>query len=312
MIELIHKPVLLKEVIEWLHPLPNQVFLDGTLGCGGHSAEILRNIQPNGFLWAIDCDKDAINIAREKLTQTSDRFKIINDNFSNLELIAVTNEISNLDGILFDFGVSSLQLDTPARGFSFKNNGVLDMRMNVNSDSPKAIDLINTLGQKEIEDIIFKYAESRHARKLAANIVSAREKKRIESTEELHEIIQKTIHFHKGMKSSPSGAIFQGFRIAVNDELNSITRMLPVAVSLLKSGGRMAIISFNSLEDRIVKTFFRQESRDCICPPKMPACNCTHKASIKLLFNKPVVPSEKEMEENNRSRSAKLRVIEKL
>lgn len=309
---LIHKPVLLNEVMEWLRPSANDKFVDATTGCGGHTVEILGRILPEGFLWGIDCDSAALSISYDNLNKISNRFCLIKDNFKNLTEIAEDYNIKNLNGILFDLGMSSLQVDTAERGFSFKKHGLLDMRFDNADNMFTAKRFVNELSGVELEKIIFKYGEEKYAKKIAKAIVKSREHKKIETTEELADIIQKAVLAPPRIKTNSIRKTFQSLRIAVNNELESLKEVLPVAVSLLKAGGRLALISFHSLEDRIIKSYFKQESKDCICNPKQPVCNCTHKAQLKLLFSKPITPTKKEIEQNNRSRSAKLRVAEKL
>jgi 16S rRNA (cytosine1402-N4)-methyltransferase len=309
-----HLPVLYKTIITALQPKSPGRYIDGTLGAGGHAAGILTESAPEGALLGLDLDPQALAIARETLTPFGGRAHIVQASYTTMKAEAAKLGWDAVDGIVLDFGVSSMQLDTPERGFSFLSDGPLDMRFSPNA-TLSAADLVNSFSEEELADIIFRYGEDRLARRIARSIVGNRP---IHTTKELAELILKSIgkreHIH------PATRTFQALRIAVNEELASIENVLPIAVSLLrspddvsgKSGGRLAVISFHSLEDRIVKEYFRHESRDCICPPRQPICTCGHKASIKEINRKPIEADEQETRENSRARSAKLRIAQKI
>ena len=301
-----HLPVLLQAIITAIQPKPAGRYIDGTLGAGGHSFEILKASAPDGELIGFDLDPQALALARNRLATFEKRVHIIEASYVEMKTETERMGWNAVDGILLDFGVSSMQLDTAERGFSFLREGPLDMRFTPQA-AQSAADLVNTLPEEEIADIIFRYGEERLSRKIARAIVNNRP---IHTTGELANLILKMIG--KKERIHPATRTFQALRIAVNNELESIETVVPMAVGLLKPGGRLAVISFHSLEDRIVKEYFRQESRDCICPPRQPICTCGHKASIKEINRKPIIADEAEMQVNSRSRSAKLRVAEKL
>ncbi|MGC1375473.1 MAG: 16S rRNA (cytosine(1402)-N(4))-methyltransferase RsmH [Anaerolineales bacterium] len=309
-----HLPVLYKTIITALQPKSPGRYIDGTLGAAGHAAGILTGAAPEGELLGLDLDPQALAIARETLAPFGGRAHIVQASYTTMKDEAAKLGWDAVDGIVLDFGVSSMQLDTPERGFSFLSNGPLDMRFSPNA-TLSAADLVNSFPEEELADIIFRYGEDRLARRIARSIVGNRP---IHTTKELADLILKSIgkreHIH------PATRTFQALRIAVNEELNSIENVLPIAVSLLRSpdaisgrsGGRLAVISFHSLEDRIVKEYFRHESRDCICPPRQPICTCGHKASITEINRKPIEADEEETKENSRARSAKLRIAQKI
>ncbi len=309
-----HQPVLYKEIIHALQPKSPARYIDGTLGAGGHSGGILAESAPGGELLGLDLDPQALALAREKLSVFGERAHIVQASYTAMKAEAVRLGWEQVDGILLDFGVSSMQLDTPERGFSFLRDGPLDMRFSPDA-SPSAADLVNSLPEDELADIIFRYGEERLSRRIARIIVQNRP---ISTTLQLADLLLKNMgrreHIH------PATRTFQALRIAVNSELESIETVIPLAVSLLRSpdpksgkpGGRLAVISFHSLEDRIVKEYFRHESVDCICPPRQPICTCGHKASIKEITRKPLQADAQETKENSRARSAKLRIAEKL
>jgi 16S rRNA (cytosine1402-N4)-methyltransferase len=301
-----HLPVLLKAIITALQPKPGGRYIDGTLGAGGHSSAILDECAPNGELIGFDLDPQALDIARKRLAGFGKRVHIVQASYVMMKVKTEKLGWHGVDGILLDFGVSSMQLDTPERGFSFLHDGPLDMRFSP-SATQSAADLVNTLSETELSDIIFRYGEERLSRKIARVIVNNRP---IHTTEELANLILKNIG--KKERIHPATRTFQALRIAVNNELESIETVIPQAVELLKPGGRLAVISFHSLEDRRVKEYFRRESRDCICPPRQPICTCGHKAIIKEINRKPIEADEIEMQVNSRARSAKLRIAEKL
>lgn len=304
-----HLPVLPEEVLQYLNIKAGHRILDGTLGGAGHSQLIAKQIGSEGFLWGIDRDLDAITTARQKLELLQTPFQLIHSNFGHLERIMLEHQINDLDGILLDLGTSSHQLNHPPRGFSFQADAELDMRMNQNENTPTAYDLVNTMKQSELVEILKTYGEERFANRIAWTII---QKRPIKSTLELAELIKKVVPYSKSSRIHPATRSFQALRIAVNDELGAIKSALPAAIKSLKSGGRLVVIAFHSLEDKIVKHYFKQEQKDCLCPPKQPICTCSHRKKIKILTKKPVKASPEEIKLNPRSRSACLRVIEKL
>ncbi len=303
---------MVKEVIEYLNCQPDGVYVDATLGSGGHSLEILKFIAPNGRLIGIDCDLDAIETATCRLKDFRDRVKIIHDNFKAIRNILTNLDIYEVDGILLDLGVSSIQLGDKERGFSFRLEGPIDMRMDRRSVL-KAFDLINGLPISELESTLWKYGEERFAKRIARAIATQRKSSPITTTIQLADITKTAIpsRFHP-KRIHPATKTFQAIRIAVNDELTNLDIAIENGVDLLKEGGRLCIIAFHSLEDRIVKQFFRSLERVCICPPDMPACICRHEPKVKVLTKKPVRPSVEEINKNPRSRTAKLRVVERI
>ncbi len=302
-----HIPVMLNECMNLLNPQPGGSFADGTLGAGGHSAAIAEAIGPEGHLTGFDLDPEAIKIARETLAPYTDRVDIINDSYVNLNQYVPDN---SLDGFIVDLGVSSMQLDHAERGFSFHQDGPLDMRFS--PDQPiSAADIVNTWSEEDIADILWKYGEERKARQIAAAIGRAREQEAITTTARLRDIIMAAVGNTKE-KIHPATRSFQGIRIAVNGELDAVEAVLPAAVKALKPGGRLVVISFHSLEDRIVKQYFKTESRGCLCPPEQPVCTCGHKAVLKELTRHPVTADDEEVRRNPRSRSAKVRAAVKL
>ena len=303
-----HQPVLLEEVIQALRPHSEGVYVDGTIGAGGHAAAILSASAPHGQLFGLDQDKNALAIAKQRLAKFGDRVHLLHANFDQLQRLATQYHFPLLDGILLDLGVSSMQFDRPERGFSFQADGPLDMRMD-ETGGQTAADLVNHLPERELADLIYRYGEERQSRRIARAIVSARPLRR---TKELAQVVAGAMAGKRSRpaKIHPATRTFQALRIAVNDELGALERAMPQALNLLKPGGRLAVISFHSLEDRIVKQYFRQESQDCICPPEQPVCTCRHKASINIITKRPIMPSSAEVNENPRARSAKLRVVE--
>lgn len=303
-------PVLLNESIEALNIKQDGIYVDMTCGGGGHSSEIAKRLKGTGKLICFDQDLDAISACRERLAPFPN-VKFFNENFKNAKDVLFKNGITKVDGILADLGVSSYQIDTAERGFSFLHDGKLDMRMDQQNPF-SAYDVVNNYSKEQLKNIIFKYGEEPFAPKIADAIVTARKNKPIDSTFELKEIIEsafpKKIIFGKGGVSKKT---FQAIRIEVNGELEILEKSVRDFAELLNSKGRLAIISFHSLEDRIVKNVFKELSTDCICPPKTPICICGHHAQGRLFNKKPITPSEKELEINQRSHSAKLRVFEK-
>ncbi|MGE4276065.1 MAG: 16S rRNA (cytosine(1402)-N(4))-methyltransferase RsmH [Lawsonibacter sp.] len=306
-----HRPVLLDECIQALNIHPDGVYLDGTLGRAGHSREIARRLT-TGRLICVDRDRAALEAARERLADWMDRVTLVHSNFDQVDFILKNLELTGVDGMLFDLGVSSPQLDDGARGFSYMADAPLDMRMD-RDEGMTAAQVVNTWSQEELRRILFQYGEERCAPQIAAAIVRRREDKPIETTLELVEVIKSAMPA-KALreKQHPAKRSFQAIRIAVNDELASVDRMLRGAVPRLNQGGRLAVITFHSLEDRIVKTGLAEFAKGCTCPPDFPVCVCGKTPDIKLVNRKPILPTEQEIEENPRSRSAKLRVAEKL
>ena len=327
-----HVPVLLKEVLYYLDPKPGDELIDCTLGDGGHSLAIFRKILPNGRILAIDLSQEAIERfkARSKKLKIEDKIILVQDNFKNLKKIALKHKFKKITGILLDLGLSTTLLEKSGRGFSFKRDEPLDMRYGKvqNALGPSrngsrtkckmqnnltAGDIIDKWPEKELVRIFKEYGEERFAKPIAWGIIQERRFKPIKTTFELVSVIKKSIpkRYLRGSRHFATKT-FQALRIAVNDELNNLREVLPQAVEILAFQGRIAVISFHSLEDRIVKIFFRRESKDCICPPEIPICRCNHKTALKIITKKPICPSEAERKSNPRSRSAKLRVAEKV
>ncbi len=304
-----HIPVLLSEVIECLNPGPNQNFVDCTLGGGGHAGEILKRTAPAGKVLGIDLDARAITIAAAKIG--SDRLITVENSYKNLEEIVLQNNFENISGILLDLGYSSMEISDPEKGFSFLLDAPLDMRYG--KEGKTAAEIVGSFPEKELERIFREYGEERFAGRIARGICAVRKVKPVTTTFELIEIIARAVpkKFHYG-RTHFATKVFQALRIAVNDELENIKIVLPQAVKLLRPGGRLAVISFHSLEDRIVKQFFKKESSGCICPKEIPVCRCEHEPVLKIINKKPIIPKEGEAKINPRSRSAKLRVAERL
>jgi 16S rRNA (cytosine1402-N4)-methyltransferase len=305
-----HIPVLLDEVISAIQPRPSGTYIDCTLGLGGHARAILEHSAPDGQLLGLDVDPQALRLATEGLAGFGRRATIVKANFAEVQNIAEAIGFLSVDGVLFDLGLSSMQLEAASRGFSFQNDAPLDMRMDPNL-LVTAEDLVNGLAAEELANILYNYGEERRSRALSRAIVAAREQRPIRTTGQLSEVIHRVIH-RGASRIDPSTRTFQALRIAVNGELEVLPKALPQAVSLLKPGGRLAIISFHSLEDRIVKRFIAAEVRGCVCPPSAPACVCGQQPRLQSLTRKPIVASQEERVRNPRSRSAKLRVAEKL
>ena len=311
MSEFTHRPVLLDECIEALAIRPDGVYLDGTLGRAGHSREIVKRLT-TGRLICVDRDQAALDAAGERLAGWMDKVTLVHSNFDRVADILDELGLRGADGMLFDLGVSSPQLDDASRGFSYMADAPLDMRMD-RSEGLTAADVVNTWPQEELRRILQQYGEERYAPSIAAAIVRRRQERPIATTLELVEVVKSGMPA-KALKEKqhPAKRSFQAIRIAVNDELASVDRMLQGAVPRLNRGGRLAVITFHSLEDRIVKNALAQFARGCICPPDFPVCVCGRTPDVKLTPKKPILPSEREIEENPRARSAKLRVAEKL
>jgi 16S rRNA (cytosine1402-N4)-methyltransferase len=301
-----HLPVLLDEVIAALRPRAGGRYIDGTLGGGGHAEAILKATGLTGQLLGLDVDPSTLQDARRRLAEFGERVQLLQTNFDRLEDLAALHTIRAVDGILLDLGLSSLQLDQPQRGFSFQVDGPLDMRLDPAS-KPKAADLVNNLAETALADLIYRYGEERFSRRIARAIVRARP---VNSTKELANVVARAAGGRRGQKIHPATRTFQALRIAVNDELGALERVLPQALKLLAPGGRLAVISFHSLEDRLVKQFFQREASDCICPPRQPVCTCKHKSTIRIITKRPITASPSEVARNPRARSAKLRVAE--
>ena len=303
-----HIPVLLDECISGLNIKPNGVYVDGTLGGAGHSSVIASKIS-GGTLIGIDKDDDALRASKERL-KGYDFVKFVKSDFKNYKNILKDLNISGVDGVLLDLGVSSYQIDTAERGFSFKFDGPLDMRMDKTQDF-SAYDVVNGYSESELSKVIFEYGEESFARVVAKNIVKAREIKSIETTGELNAIVEKSIP-RKLWGNGASRKTFQAIRIEVNGELSGLEQAVRDMIDSLNKGGRLCIITFHSLEDRIVKNVFKECSTGCLCDKHLPVCVCGHKATVKLINKKPIVAAEWELENNSRSSCAKLRIVEKL
>ena len=307
-----HRPVLLDECLEALAIRPDGIYVDGTLGRAGHSLEILRRLGPKGRLIGVDRDETAIQAAQERLAEFAGRFTLVHSNFSRIGEILDELGIRQVDGMLFDLGVSSPQLDEAERGFSYLQDAPLDMRMD-RSAALTARDVVNTWSYEELRRILFAYGEERYAPAIARAMVRQREQQAIETTGELTELIKKAMPpAALREKQHPAKRSFQAIRIAVNGELEELEPMLQAAVEHLAVGGRLAVISFHSLEDRIIKKTFQQLATGCTCPPEFPVCVCGKKPRIRLVSRKPITATQAELTYNPRARSAKLRVAEKL
>jgi len=302
----LHVPVLYEEVMQWLQPASGKCYIEATVGLGGHAQGILERSSPGGRLLALDRDPEALRYARERLSSYGDRVVFGQAQHLDLEKVARQNGFERVAGILFDLGVSSLQIEDPRRGFSFKKDGPLDMRMGPDAEAT-AEEIVNTWPERDLARIIYEYGEERYARRVARAICARRP---LHTTRELAELVSRAVGH--GGRIHPATRTFQALRIAVNGELDSLRAALPQAVYLLAPGGRLAVIAFHSLEDRIVKRFMVRESSQCVCPPGIPQCVCEHEASLKRLTKKPIRPTKEEVARNRRSRSARLRVAMRL
>ncbi|MBR4132348.1 MAG: 16S rRNA (cytosine(1402)-N(4))-methyltransferase RsmH [Oscillospiraceae bacterium] len=306
-----HASVLLDESIEALNILPGGIYLDGTLGGAGHSLEIVKRLT-TGRLIGVDRDPAALEAAKQRLAEYMDRVTLVHSNFRALDAILDDLRIEAVDGMLFDLGVSSPQLDDGSRGFSYMTDAPLDMRMDP-GDSLTAREIVNTWPREELRRILFEFGEERYAPLIAAAIERRREQGPIETTLELVDVIRSAMPPQAlREKQHPAKRSFQAIRIAVNDELSSVSDAMRCAIARLRPGGRLAVITFHSLEDRIVKNAMQTAARGCTCPPEFPVCVCGKKPQIKIITKKPILPDERELEENPRARSAKLRAAEKL
>lgn len=304
-----HKSVLLNETISLLNVRENGIYVDGTLGGGGHAYEVCSLLK-NGRLIGIDQDEDAISAASDKLKKFNTKVNIIHDNYCNIKAVLSRLGIDRVDGIYLDLGVSSYQLDNAGRGFSYRENAPLDMRMD-KRNVKSAADIVNNYDEKELYRVIKNYGEDLFAKNIAKHIVNNREKKRIETTGELADIIKAAIPMKMRLKGGhPAKRTFQAIRIELNSELEVLENSIDTMIELLNPGGRLAIITFHSLEDRIVKQIFRQNENPCICPKSFPVCICNRKSKGRVITRKAICPSEDEVRENSRSKSAKLRIFE--
>jgi len=305
-----HVPVLASEVVHLLDPKPGGIYVDGTIGLGGHT-QALFALEPRITVVGIDLDREALSYAKKRLASFANRLHLVHASYTDLQKHLRILGIEKVDGLLLDLGVSSLQLDNPERGFSFRANGPLDMRMDT-SQHLTALDIVNNLTEKELVDILFRYGEESFAREIVRAIVATRKSGAIETTTQLADLVCRTIpkRFHLRQKH-PATRTFQALRIAVNDELRNLQNGLQNAFQCLAPDSVIAVISFHSLEDRIVKRFFHYKALDCICPPSLPECVCDKQVEGKILTRKPIVPSTEEMENNPRSRAAKLRAMRK-
>ncbi len=302
-----HEPVLVEEVVQGLAVQPGGRYVDGTVGGGGHAVAILDHVSPGGRLLGIDADPQAIAIARERLSGYGDDVLLVNDNFVNLRAVCDDYGFTPVHGILLDLGLSSYQLDSDARGFSFQRDAALDMRFSPYQETT-ADTIVNDLPEADLANLIWKYGEERQSRRIARRIVLDRP---IRTTLELAHTIELAVGGRHG-RIHPATKTFQALRIAVNRELEHLERALEESLDLLGVNGRLVVISYHSLEDRIVKQFMRRESTDCLCPPETPVCICGHAATLRLVNRKVVTPSDDEVKRNPRSRSARLRVAERI
>lgn len=306
-----HKSVLLDECIEHLNIKPDGIYLDGTLGGAGHSREIAKRLT-TGRLIGVDRDCVALTAAGERLQEFGDRVTLVHDNFENVSAILDRLGLEKIDGMLFDLGVSSPQLDDAERGFSYMTDAPLDMRMN-REDSLTAFDVVNTWSREELRRIFFTYGEERYSPLIAAAIERRRAERPIETTLSLADVIRSAMPPQAlREKQHPAKRVFQAIRIAVNDELGAVSKMMQSVPDRLNPGGRLCVISFHSLEDRIVKNEMQEAARGCTCPPQFPVCICGNKPKMRILSRKPIVSTEQELNENPRARSAKLRVAERV
>lgn len=308
--EPVHRPVLAAEAIDALDPRPGGIYIDGTFGAGGHSRLLAARIAPGGTIIAFDRDPDVQHFADELARETEVDIHFVHASYATMADEVIERGLDGVDGILLDLGLSSLQLADQSRGFSFTADGRLDMRFDPTSGRPASA-LVNNLDERELADLIFRYGEERQSRRIARAIVRERQQEPIETTRRLAEIVERAAGGRRGRRIHPATRTFQALRIAVNDELGELERGLEAGVEALKPGGRFAVISFHSLEDRIVKRFFVDEERGCICPPELPVCVCGRTPRLRII-GKPVRPTADEIADNPRARSAIMRVAERL
>jgi len=309
--DFVHTPVLLTATIEALQPRSGGRYVDATLGAGGHAEKVLELSTPDGLLLGLDADPSALRAASDRLARFADRLTVAEAYFDSVREVARHTGFESVQGILFDLGVSSPQLDVPERGFSFQHDGPLDMRLGPSAGQTGA-DLVNRLPVEELQRIFQEYGEERFARRIALRVVRERERAPIETTGQLAVIVTAAKRAAHSERIHPATRVFQALRIAVNDELGRLRRALPQAVDLLAAGGRLAVISFHSLEDRIAKQFIAQEARGCICPPNLPACVCGRQPTLRPVTRRPLTAGPDEIAANPRARSAKLRVAERI
>ena len=306
-----HKSVLLYETVDSLNIKPDGIYVDGTLGGGGHAYEVCSRLGKHGRLIGIDQDADAIAAATKRLEPFADKVTVVRSNYENIASVLHDLGIEKVDGIYLDLGVSSYQLDTASRGFTYREDAPLDMRMD-QRNTQTAADIVNTYSETELYHIIRDYGEDRFAKNIAKHIVQRRQEKPYETTGELIETIKAAIPAKiRATGGHPAKRTFQAIRIELNHELDVLNRSIDTMINLLNPGGRLSIITFHSLEDRIVKNRFRENENPCICPPDFPVCVCGRKSKGKVITRKPIVPTEEEIEENKRSKSSKLRVFER-
>jgi 16S rRNA (cytosine1402-N4)-methyltransferase len=306
--EIYHIPVLYRETIDNIVLNIDGVYMDCTLGGGGHSQGIVEALSDKGKLIAIDQDEQAIAFASKRLEKFGDKVKIFKNNFSNMDIVAYMAGIDKFDGIIMDIGVSSTQLDEAERGFSYRFDAPLDMRMDT-QQKISAYNVVNEYSETQLLKIIYEYGEERFAKRIVKNIIDSRQIKPIETTLELVDLIKKATGY--GGKKHPAKKTFQAIRIEVNRELEVLTEAIDKGLKLLKKGGRLGIITFHSLEDRIVKQKFKEIEKSCICPPQIPVCMCGKKSEAKVITKKPIIAAENELDDNNRAHSAKLRILER-
>jgi 16S rRNA (cytosine1402-N4)-methyltransferase len=302
-----HVPVLYSAVLAHLALKPGDYVIDGTLGGAGHAVGLLQATAPDGRLLGLDRDPEAVARAQERLARFGQRAILVQSSFRDLRAVAGKHHFVPVDGVLLDLGVSSYQLASPERGFSFVKDGPLDMRFDP-TRGPTAAELVNDLPIEELAEILYRFGEEKQSRRIARAIAAARP---LSTTGELAQVIAQAVRGRRG-RIHPATKSFQALRIAVNDELGALEDVLPQVLELLRPGGRLAVISFHSLEDRLVKQYFRREAKDCICPPEQPVCTCEHRATLRIVTRRPVGPDENEVAQNPRSRSARLRVAERL
>ena len=307
--EFSHISVMLNETVDGLNVKKDGIYVDGTTGGGGHSLEVLSRLNGSGKLFCFDRDPDAINACKERFSKYNN-VTLINEKYSSLKSALADLGVDAIDGMMLDLGVSSHQLDTRERGFSYHGEAPLDMRMS--QQGITAAEIVNTYSEKELANIFFIYADEKFSFKIAAEIIKRRETKPIETTTELADIVSQCYPNKFKRNGHPARKVFQALRIAVNDEMGEVEKGIEDAFSILKKGGRLSIITFHSIEDRLVKQKFASFTKGCTCPPDFPVCVCGNKPKAKLVNRKPIVASDKELENNQRSRSAKLRILEKL
>ena len=308
--EFIHKPVMLEEAINGLNIKENGIYVDGTLGGAGHSREIVKKLSENGLLIGIDRDQEALTAAKEKLKDYSN-IRYIHGNHDDIENLLNEIGINKVDGILLDLGVSSYQLDERSRGFSYMGESMLDMRMD-KSQELTARDVVNNYSEQQLINILTEYGEEKFARNIVRNIVKQREQKPIETTLELVEIIRRSIPISKQKDGHPAKRTFQAIRIEVNDEIKPLANTIKQSINMLKPGGRLCVITFHSLEDRLVKKSFQEAEGICTCPSDLPYCVCGCQKLGRVITKKPILATDEELENNSRSKSAKLRIFEKI